>query len=296
MNQITLTPELLYQPWYRNGNAVRIFLHLLLTCDEDGIVTTSRARLSTELKMSPQRVRSALKCLKDSQVITSTSTKAHTVIMVEDVTKFVTSDATKMQPTGPSLVEPLVRARIIPTPEPTAEPSLVSEEFLCRAVEIIRQDRRATVSHIQRKMKLGYTVASMIIDELELRGSIGPQVGAEPREILFDVDSTEPEEPKTDEPDPPPKPGKFVKGAKPLSRADKHDVAVGAAKIPVEYLMHAGFVPAFQAYTNHLKKRGQWLTAESVEELVDIVMEKTPAQATIFFASKVPKVVDNDGE
>ncbi len=58
------------------------------------------------------------------------------------------------------------------------------EELIARATEVIVRDRRATTSYIQRALRIGYNRAAMIIDILEQRGVIGPQVGTLPREIL----------------------------------------------------------------------------------------------------------------
>jgi len=41
---------------------------------------------------------------------------------------------------------------------------------------------------MQRRLRLGYTRAARIMDELERRGIVGPGKGAEPREILIDLD------------------------------------------------------------------------------------------------------------
>ena len=41
---------------------------------------------------------------------------------------------------------------------------------------------------MQRRLRLGYTRAARIMDELEDRGLVGPNRGAEPREILFDTE------------------------------------------------------------------------------------------------------------
>ena len=51
-------------------------------------------------------------------------------------------------------------------------------------MEIILRDRRATTSYLQRAMRIGYNRAASIIDILEQRGVIGPQIGSAPREIL----------------------------------------------------------------------------------------------------------------
>ena len=62
------------------------------------------------------------------------------------------------------------------------------EELLQQAIEVIRQTRRASTSSIQRRLRIGYTRAARLIDILEEKGMVGPPRGAEPREILFDVD------------------------------------------------------------------------------------------------------------
>ena len=41
---------------------------------------------------------------------------------------------------------------------------------------------------MQRRLRLGYTRAARIMDELEQRGIVGPNKGAEPRDILIDLD------------------------------------------------------------------------------------------------------------
>ena len=55
--------------------------------------------------------------------------------------------------------------------------------------EIIRQEKRASTSLLQRRLRLGYTRAARIVDILEQRGILGPGEGAKPREILVDLDA-----------------------------------------------------------------------------------------------------------
>ncbi len=62
------------------------------------------------------------------------------------------------------------------------------EDLLTRAVDIIRETRRASTSSLQRRLRIGYTRAARIMDILEERGILGPPRGAEPREILIDLD------------------------------------------------------------------------------------------------------------
>ncbi len=62
------------------------------------------------------------------------------------------------------------------------------EALLQRAIEIILRDRRATTSHVQRRLRIGYNRAALIIEQLEQQGVIGPQIGTAPRQILINED------------------------------------------------------------------------------------------------------------
>ena len=62
------------------------------------------------------------------------------------------------------------------------------EDLIQQCIEVIRSEQKASVSLMQRRLRLGYTRAARIMDELERRGIVGPGKGAEPREILIDLD------------------------------------------------------------------------------------------------------------
>ena len=47
--------------------------------------------------------------------------------------------------------------------------------------------RKQRLRKIQRRLRLGYTRAANVMDELENRGIVGPSKGAEPRDILIDL-------------------------------------------------------------------------------------------------------------
>lgn len=64
------------------------------------------------------------------------------------------------------------------------------EDLIQQCIEVIRSEQKASVSLMQRRLRLGYTRAARIMDELENRGIVGPSRGAEPREILLDLDGT----------------------------------------------------------------------------------------------------------
>jgi S-DNA-T family DNA segregation ATPase FtsK/SpoIIIE len=62
------------------------------------------------------------------------------------------------------------------------------EEIIQDCIEVIRSEQKASVSLLQRRLRLGYGRAARIMDELENRGIVGPSRGAEPRDILIDLD------------------------------------------------------------------------------------------------------------
>ena len=61
------------------------------------------------------------------------------------------------------------------------------DPMLRKAVEIIRTTKRASTSNLQRKLSIGYNRAARIMDELEERGIVGPDLPGQGREILMDM-------------------------------------------------------------------------------------------------------------
>ena len=68
-------------------------------------------------------------------------------------------------------------------PEPNAD-ELDGDEMLPAAVDVILETGQASVSMLQRRLKLGYARAARIVDEMEEKGIVGPFQGSKPREIL----------------------------------------------------------------------------------------------------------------
>ena len=56
-----------------------------------------------------------------------------------------------------------------------------------KAIEVIRSTKRASTSNLQRKLSIGYNRAARIMDDLEDRGLVGPDVPGQGREILMDL-------------------------------------------------------------------------------------------------------------
>jgi S-DNA-T family DNA segregation ATPase FtsK/SpoIIIE len=71
------------------------------------------------------------------------------------------------------------------------EVSEEDRELIIECLEVIRQEKRASTSNLQRRLRLGYNRAAYVIDYLERVGVLGPGEGAKPREILVDLESYE---------------------------------------------------------------------------------------------------------
>ncbi len=69
-------------------------------------------------------------------------------------------------------------------PEPNAD-ELDGDEMLPAAVDVILETGQASVSMLQRRLKLGYARAARIVDEMEEKGIVGPFQGSKPRTILI---------------------------------------------------------------------------------------------------------------
>jgi S-DNA-T family DNA segregation ATPase FtsK/SpoIIIE len=75
--------------------------------------------------------------------------------------------------------------------DPDDEGSGLSDEdeaLIAKSMDIIRTEKKASTSLLQRRLKIGYGRAARLLDELEDRGIVGPSKGAEPRDILVDLD------------------------------------------------------------------------------------------------------------
>lgn len=59
------------------------------------------------------------------------------------------------------------------------------DEMIEEAIDVIMDCRQASTSMLQRRLKLGYSRAARIIDQIEERGIIGPNEGSKPRQILI---------------------------------------------------------------------------------------------------------------
>jgi S-DNA-T family DNA segregation ATPase FtsK/SpoIIIE len=80
---------------------------------------------------------------------------------------------------------------LLQTPEAPVEGGEDDDEFdpdsdplLERAIEVVVQTQTASVSLVQRRLRVGYTRAGRLIDMLERRGIISGYEGSKPRRVL----------------------------------------------------------------------------------------------------------------
>ena len=59
------------------------------------------------------------------------------------------------------------------------------DELLPAAVDVVLETGQASVSMLQRRLKLGYSRAARLVDQMEERGIVGPFEGSKPRQLLI---------------------------------------------------------------------------------------------------------------
>lgn len=112
-------------------------------------------------------------------------TRAQGVLVTdEEIHRVVADLAAQGKPVFESSISAKLSGNIMPEDEVTEE----EEDLVGKCLEIIRQERKASTSMLQRRLRLGYTRAARIVDILEQRGILGPKDGAKDREILVDLD------------------------------------------------------------------------------------------------------------
>ncbi|KAB7708105.1 cell division protein FtsK [Bacillus aerolatus] len=63
--------------------------------------------------------------------------------------------------------------------------SEVEDELYEEAVQLVSDMQTASVSMLQRRFRIGYSRAARLIDEMEMRGVVGPYEGSKPRTVLI---------------------------------------------------------------------------------------------------------------
>ncbi len=74
---------------------------------------------------------------------------------------------------------------MMPGEEETAVVDDPEDDLYEQAVELVREAQTASVSLLQRRLRVGYTRAARLVDMMEARGIVGPYEGSKPREVLI---------------------------------------------------------------------------------------------------------------
>ncbi|QUH20782.1 DNA translocase FtsK [Alkaliphilus sp. B6464] len=60
------------------------------------------------------------------------------------------------------------------------------DELFNEALKIVIEGQQASISMLQRRLRIGYNRAARLIDEMESKGFVGPHEGSKPRQVLID--------------------------------------------------------------------------------------------------------------
>ena len=74
---------------------------------------------------------------------------------------------------------------MIPTEVEEVQPHEETDELYDEAVQLITEMQTASVSMLQRRFRIGYSRAARIVDQMEMRGVVGPPEGSKPRQVLI---------------------------------------------------------------------------------------------------------------
>jgi S-DNA-T family DNA segregation ATPase FtsK/SpoIIIE len=111
---------------------------------------------------------------------TSKLQRLHGALVTEDEVEAITAQLRAQG--APKFDEELI---VLETEtEAGAKPGEGVDQMYDQAVAIVADTRNASISYIQRRLKVGYNRAARMIEHMENEGIIGPQVGNKPREVF----------------------------------------------------------------------------------------------------------------
>ncbi|MDN6627062.1 MAG: DNA translocase FtsK, partial [Pisciglobus halotolerans] len=77
---------------------------------------------------------------------------------------------------------------MIPSDEPELSQGEAEDELYNEAVSLVVEMQTASISMLQRRFRIGYNRAARMMDEMEMRGVVGPSEGSKPRKVNIEKD------------------------------------------------------------------------------------------------------------
>ena len=106
---------------------------------------------------------------------------------IEQRTEVVRSTAPMVDEQGKPVLDPAVLAG----PEDNGTEGgagLIDDDLFDQAARLVVQERQASASFLQRRMRVGFSRAARLIDMMEREGLLGPAQGSKPRDVLVPPD------------------------------------------------------------------------------------------------------------
>ncbi len=101
---------------------------------------------------------------------------------VERVVEFIKGESTAHY--DEDIIEKIDAGKPVNVTDEFSDPN-DADELLAKAIEIAVDSGKVSASHLQRRLKIGFSRASRIVDQMEERGIVSPPDGSKPREVLI---------------------------------------------------------------------------------------------------------------
>lgn len=101
---------------------------------------------------------------------------------VERMVEFIKDGSTARY--NEDIIEKIDAGKPVNVSDEFADPN-DADELLAKAIEIAVDTGKISASHLQRRLKVGFSRAARIIDQMEERGIVSPPDGSKPREVLI---------------------------------------------------------------------------------------------------------------
>lgn len=101
---------------------------------------------------------------------------------VERIVEFIKGESTARY--DEDIIEKIDAGKPVNVSDEFSDPN-DADELLAKAIELAVDAGKISASHLQRRLKVGFSRAARIIDQMEERGIVSPPDGSKPREVLI---------------------------------------------------------------------------------------------------------------